>query len=126
LSLTLKEEHRLRVFENRVLRGIFWPKRDEVGGGWRKLHNEDFHKLYSLQSIIIMIKPMRMRWQGHVACMERRGMHIGFWWESQKEKDHWENIEVGGRMLKWMLERQGGMVWTGLIWLRIGTSGGLL
>jgi hypothetical protein len=55
------------VFANRVLRRIFGPKRDEVTGGWRKLHNEELHNLYSSPSIIIMIKSRRMRWAGHVA-----------------------------------------------------------
>jgi hypothetical protein len=59
-SLTLREEHRLRMFENRVLRGIFGPKRDEVTGEWRKLHNEEFHDLYSSPSIIRVIKSRRM------------------------------------------------------------------
>jgi hypothetical protein len=66
-SLTLREEHRLRVFENRVLRKIFEPKSDEVSGGWRKLHNEELHNLYSFPSIIRMIKSGRMRSVGHVA-----------------------------------------------------------
>jgi hypothetical protein len=61
-SLTLREEHRLRVFQNRVLRRIFGPKRDEVTGGWRKLHNEGLHSLYCSPSIIRMIKSNRMRW----------------------------------------------------------------
>jgi hypothetical protein len=69
LSLTLREEHRLRVFENRVLRRIFGPKRDEVTGGWRKVHNEELHGLYSSPSIIRLIKARRMRWTGHVARM---------------------------------------------------------
>jgi hypothetical protein len=63
-SLTLREEHRLRVFENRVPRRIFGPKRDDMTGGWRKLHNEGLHNLYSLKSIIRMIKSRRMRWSG--------------------------------------------------------------
>jgi hypothetical protein len=63
----LREEHRLRVFENRVLGRIFGPKRDEVTGGWRKLYNEELRDLYSLPSIIRMIKWRRMRWVGHVA-----------------------------------------------------------
>jgi hypothetical protein len=77
LSLTITEEYRLRVFENRVLKRIFGSKRDEVTGGWRKLHNEELHNLYSPPSIIRMIKSRRMRWAGHVAQMGRSGMHIG-------------------------------------------------
>jgi hypothetical protein len=87
-SLTLREEHRLRVFENTALRGIFGPKRDEVIGGWRKLHNEELHNLYCSPSIIRIIKSRRMRLGGHVARTGRRGMHIGIWWESRKERDH--------------------------------------
>jgi hypothetical protein len=62
--LELREEHRVWVFENRVLRRIFGSKRHEVTGGWRKLHNEELHNLYSLPSIIRMIKSRRMRWAG--------------------------------------------------------------
>jgi hypothetical protein len=72
LSLTLREEHRLRVFENRVLRRIFGPKRDEVTGEWRKLHNKELRELYSPPSIIRIIKSRRMRWAGHVARMEEK------------------------------------------------------
>jgi hypothetical protein len=68
-SLMLREEHRLRVFENRVLRIIFGTKRDEVTGSWRKLHNEELHGVYSSPSIIRVIKARRMRWARHVACM---------------------------------------------------------
>jgi hypothetical protein len=76
LSLTLREEHRLKVFENRVLRIIFGPKRDEVTGGSRKLLNEQLHGLYSSPSIIKVIKARRMRWPGHVARMgEVRGAY---------------------------------------------------
>jgi hypothetical protein len=76
-SLALREEHRLRVFENRVLRRIFGPKRDKVTGDWRKLHNEERHRLYSSPSIIRMIKSRRMKWERHVAHMEIGRMHIG-------------------------------------------------
>jgi hypothetical protein len=72
------------VFENRVLRRIFGPKRDEMTGDWRKLHNEELHNLHSSPSVIGMIKS-RMRWARHVARMGRRGILIGYWWESQKE-----------------------------------------
>jgi hypothetical protein len=66
LSLTLREEHTLRVFENRVLRRIFGSKRDEVMGGWKKLHNEELHKLYYPPTVIRMMT-RRMRWEGHIA-----------------------------------------------------------
>jgi hypothetical protein len=69
-SLTLREEHRLRVFENRVLRRVFGPKRDEVTGEWRKVHNEELNDLYSLPNIVRVVKSRRMRWAGHVARME--------------------------------------------------------
>jgi hypothetical protein len=77
-SVTLREEHRLRVFENRVLRRIFGPKRDEVTGGWRKLHNEELHNFCSSASIIRMIKSRSMRWTRHVARMgeERNAYRI--------------------------------------------------
>jgi len=68
-SLTLREERRLRVFENRVLRKIFGPRRDEVKGEWRKLHNEELRDLYSLPNIVRVVKSRRMRWMGHVARM---------------------------------------------------------
>jgi hypothetical protein len=68
-SLTLREEHRLRVFENRVLRRIFGPTSDEVTGEWRKLHNGELHNLCSSPDIIRQIKSRRMRWVGHVARM---------------------------------------------------------
>jgi hypothetical protein len=68
-SLTLREDHRLRVFQNRVLRRIFGLKRNEVMGGWRKLHTEELHNVYASPSIIRMIKSRKMRWSGHVACV---------------------------------------------------------
>jgi hypothetical protein len=75
-SLTLREEHILMVFENRVLRRIFVPKRDEVTRGWRKLHNEELHSLYSSPSIIRMIKSRRIKWAGHVERMvEKRNAY---------------------------------------------------
>jgi hypothetical protein len=105
-SLTLREEHRLEVFENRVLRRIFGPKRDAVTGGWRKLHNEELHNLYTSPSIIRVIKSRRMRCAGHAARMGARRKHIGYWWESQKERDHVEDQDVDGwTILKWILER---------------------
>jgi hypothetical protein len=76
------------VFENRVLRRIFGPKRVEVIGSWRKLDNVKLHNLYSSSNIVRVINSTNMRWAGHVARMGRRGKHTGYRWESQKEKDH--------------------------------------
>jgi hypothetical protein len=78
-----------------------------VTGGWRKLHNEELHNFYSAPGVITMM----MRWAGHVACIGgRREMHIELWWETQKEEDHWEDLDVGGRIiLKWILESYGGV-----------------
>ena len=75
-SLTLRKERRLRVFENRVLRRVFGPKRDEITREWRKLHNEELMDFYSLPNIVRVVKSRRMRWAGHVARMgEWRGAH---------------------------------------------------
>jgi hypothetical protein len=75
-SLTLREEHRLRVFENRVLRRIFGPKRGEVTGDWRKLHDEELHNFYSSPRIIRMTKSRTMRWAEHVVRMlEKRNVY---------------------------------------------------
>jgi hypothetical protein len=68
-SLTVRREPKRKVSENKVLRRIFGPKREEVAGGWRKLHNEELHNLYASPDIIRMIKSRSMRWVGHVACM---------------------------------------------------------
>ena len=77
-SLTLREERRLRVFENRMLRRVFGPKRDEVTGEWRKLHNEELRDLYSLPTIVRVVKSRRMRWAGRVTRMGRGEMCTGF------------------------------------------------
>jgi hypothetical protein len=85
-SLTLREE--LRVFENKVLSRIFGPKRNETTGDWRKLQNEEFHNLHFSPNKIWMMHSRRMRWAGYVARMGSRGLHIGYWWESQNERDY--------------------------------------
>jgi hypothetical protein len=90
----IKEEHGLGVFENRLVRKIFGPKRDEVTGEWRKLHNEELHDLYFSPNIIRIMKARRMRWAGHVARMGRRRTRIGCWWESQREGGHLEDQDV--------------------------------
>ena len=75
-SLTLREERKLRVFENMVLRRIFGPRRDEVRGEWKRLHNEELNDLYSSPNIVQVIKLRRMSWAGHVAHMgEERGVY---------------------------------------------------
>ena len=70
-SLTLREKHRLRVFENKVLRKIFGAKRDEITGEWRKLYNAELHALYSSPNNNRNLKSRRLRWAGHVTCMEQ-------------------------------------------------------
>jgi hypothetical protein len=77
-SLTLREKHRLGVFESRVLRRIFGPRRDEATGEWGKLHNEELHDLYSSSCIIRIMKARRMKCAGHVARMGRRRTFIGW------------------------------------------------
>jgi hypothetical protein len=67
---------------------MFGPEGDEIVGGWRNMHNEELHNLHSSPNVIKMFKSRRMRLPGHVARIWRRGMHMGFWWESQKERDH--------------------------------------
>jgi hypothetical protein len=84
-SLTLREEHGLRVFENRVLSRIFGANRDEITESLREPHNDELQNIYAWRNMITMTKSRRMRWVGHVARM-KRGMHIGYWWESQKER----------------------------------------
>jgi hypothetical protein len=125
LVSTSREEHRLRVFENRVLR-IFEPKRDKVAGGWRKLHNQELHNLHSSPRIIRMIKSRRMRWAGHVARIgEKRNVYriLVVKLEGKKPlgrpRTRWvDNVKIN------LMDRMR-VVWTGLIWLRIETSGGL-
>jgi hypothetical protein len=114
------------VFENRVLRGIFGPKRAEVTGEWRKLHSGELHNLYSSPDIIRQTKSRRMRWAGHVARMgEGRNVYRVLVGKPEgkrplgRPKSRWED---GIRM---DLMEIGWEVWSGFVWLRIGTGGGL-
>jgi hypothetical protein len=125
-SLILREEHRQRMFENRVLRRIFGPKRGEVTGAGRKLHNEELHNLHSSQSKIRMIKSRRMIWAGNVARMrEKRNACRILVGKVEERRPLGRPRQGGWIILKWILERKYRVVSTGLIWLRIGTSGGL-
>jgi hypothetical protein len=109
------------VFENRVLRRVFGPKKDEVTGEWMKLHNEELHNLYSSPDIIRQVKSRRMMWAGHAARMgeERKvykvlvGKHAG-------------KRPLGRPRRRWTLGRLAWGVWIGFDWLRAGTGGGLL
>jgi hypothetical protein len=87
-TLTLREERRLRVFENRVLRRVFGTKKDEVTGEWRRLRNEERNDLYSLPNIVRVVKSRRMRWAGHVAHMGRTEVCTECWWGSLRERGH--------------------------------------
>jgi hypothetical protein len=110
-SHTLREECRLRVFENRVLSRIFGPKRDEVTGEWRRLHNEELYAQYSSLNTIRVIKPRRLRWAGHVARMGE--VHTQFKWGNLGEGDHLEDPGIDGRIiLKWVFKKwDGAMDW---------------
>jgi hypothetical protein len=91
----LKKERRLKVFEKRVLRRIFGPKRDEVTGEWRQVHIEGLHGFCSSPNIIRAIRSRRMRWAGHVARMGRGEMHTGFSWEIWRGRIEKNRVEIG-------------------------------
>jgi hypothetical protein len=123
-SLTLREERWLRVFENRVLRRVFGPKRDEVTEEWRKLHNEELNDLYSLPNTLRVVKSRRMRWAGHVARMvEDRGVHRVLVRKPEGKRPLGDQDLDGRIILRWILRKLEGVVGTGWSWLRIGTGG---
>jgi hypothetical protein len=114
------------VFENGVLRRIFGPQKDEATGGWRKLHNEELRDLYSSPSIIRIINSSRMRWVGHVAQMgEKRNAYTLLVGKPEgkrplgRRRHMWKDNIKKDLLEDWV-------VWTGMVWLRIGTGGELL
>ena len=115
------------VFENMVLRRIFRPRRDEVKGEWRRLHNEELNDLYSSSNTVRVIKWRRMRWAGQVARIGEERVCIGSWWENRREGDHCGDLGVDGWIiLGWISRRWNVGIWTGLGWPRIETGGGRL
>jgi hypothetical protein len=97
-SLTLREECRVRMFETRVLRIVFGPKKEEVTEHWRKLHNEECHNPYSSPNIEV-IKSRRMRWVGHVACMEEMRNAYKIIVSNPERREHFRNLGVHGRII---------------------------
>jgi hypothetical protein len=126
-SLTLREERRLRVFENRVLRRIFGSKRDALTGEWRKLQNEEMNGLYSLPNIVRMTKSRRMRWAGHVARMgEGRCVYRVLVGKPEGKRPLGRPRRRWGIILGWIFKKCDVGVRAGLGWIRIGTGGGRL
>jgi hypothetical protein len=118
-SLTVREEHKLRVSESKVLGRISGPKRDGVKGGWRKLHNEELHNLYSFPSIIRIIKSKRMMWAGHVARMgEKRNVYRLL---AGRPRRRWMNnikmdlLEIGVSVVDWIVLAQDRYRWRALV-----------
>jgi proteasome assembly chaperone (PAC2) family protein len=118
----IKGEHRLRVFENRVLRRIVGPRRDEIVESLKESHNEELHNLHSSPNIIRMSKLRRMRLAGHAACMvEETNAYMVLVGQSQGKRSLGRSDVCGRKILKFISEKQDGVVWTKFVWLRRGT-----
>jgi hypothetical protein len=114
------EERRLRVFETRVLRGVFGTKRNALTGEWRK----ELHDLYSSLTIVPVIKSRSMGWAGNVARLGEGEACTWFWWGNLRERDHWGDPGVDWSIiLRWIFREWDVLVWAGLRWLRIETGG---
>jgi hypothetical protein len=121
----LREVRRLRVFENRVLRGIFGAKRDEVTGEWRKLHNAELNDLECSPNIIRVVKSRR--WARQVARMGKRRGACGVWRGKLSERDNSMYPGVDIKIILRLIFRNLDVVaWSGFMWLRIRTGGGHL
>ena len=108
-----------------VLRRIFGPRKDEVTGEWRRLHNEELNDLYSSPNVVRVIKSRRMRWAGHVERMGEEMGCIGSWWGNRRERDQWGDLGVDvWIILGWISRRWDVGMWTGLGWPRMGRGGG--
>ena len=111
-SFTLREERRLRMSENGMLRRIFGPKRDKVTGERRNLHNKELNDLYCSSDVFQVIQPGIIRWAGHVARRGREQVHTGFWRGEMRKKEHLEDLSIEGRViLKWIFKNVG---WEGV------------
>jgi len=126
-SLALREERKLKVFENMMLMRIFGSRRDEVTGEWRRLHNEELNDLYCSPNIVRVIKSRKMRWAEHVARMgEDRGVYRALVGKPEGKRPlgrpgcRWVD-NIG-----WISRRWDVGIWTGLGWSRIETGGGRL
>ena len=105
----------MSVFENMAMRRIFGPRRDEVPGEWRRLHNEELNNLNSSPNIVRVIKSRRMRWAEHVERMGKERGRIGSWWGNRRERDYWGDLGVDGWIiLEWISRRRVVGIWTGL------------
>ena len=126
-SLILREERRPRVFESKVLRRKFGPKRDEETGEWRKRHNVELYDLYPSSNLVQVIKSRKMRWVGHVVCKgERKGLYRVLVGKPEGKRPLGRPRRKSEGNIKMDLQEVGWGLWTGLIWLRIGTVGGHL